>query len=114
MKIKRIICIILAIILGYSIYRIWDYYHETHNNNVMYDALRQQYYNNAPPMSPAVQEEINTPPVIMERFLPLLKINSDIIGWINIQGTAIDYPVLKTDNNEYYLGLTPHYWRKSF
>jgi sortase B len=107
MKIKRIICIILAIILGYSSYKIWDYYRETYDNNITYDALRQQYYNNAPPIPPteppAMQQEINAPPIIMERYLPLLKINSDIIGWINIQDTVIDYPVLKTDNNEYYL-----------
>jgi len=29
--------------------------------------------------------------------------NEDIIGWIEINGTNISYPVLQTDNNSYYL-----------
>ena len=33
----------------------------------------------------------------------LSKINSDVYGWIRIGGVGIDYPVLQTDNNEYYL-----------
>ena len=33
----------------------------------------------------------------------LKEINSDIIGWINIDGTNIDFPILQCSNNEYYL-----------
>ena len=30
-------------------------------------------------------------------------INGDIIGWLNIPGTGIDYPVTHTNNNSYYM-----------
>ncbi len=33
----------------------------------------------------------------------LKEINKDIIGWINIPGTNIDYPILQCSNNDYYL-----------
>lgn len=33
----------------------------------------------------------------------LKKINSDTIGWININGTQINYPFVQTNNNSYYL-----------
>lgn len=34
----------------------------------------------------------------------LYKINSDIVGWVKIEGTNIDYPVMQTKNNpNYYL-----------
>ena len=34
----------------------------------------------------------------------LYKINSDIVGWVKIDGTNIDYPVMQTKNNpNYYL-----------
>ena len=33
----------------------------------------------------------------------LKKTNSDIIGWLEIEGTNISYPVLQGDDNEYYL-----------
>ena len=36
-------------------------------------------------------------------FNYLHKTNSDIIGWLFAEGTKIDYPVLHTDNNSYYM-----------
>lgn len=33
----------------------------------------------------------------------LKSINKDIIGWIEIEGTSINYPILKDDNSLYYL-----------
>lgn len=30
-------------------------------------------------------------------------LNSDVIGWISVPNTRIEYPVLRTDNNDYYL-----------
>lgn len=34
------------------------------------------------------------------------KINSDVVGWIHVPNTRIDYPVVRTDNNDYYLERT--------
>lgn len=41
-------------------------------------------------------------------FAKLKAINSDIIGWLNVDGTDIDYPVLRpeTKDNAYYLDHT--------
>ncbi len=36
-------------------------------------------------------------------FEELKKINADVIAWIKIDGTEINYPVVKTTDNEYYL-----------
>ncbi|MDD6328615.1 MAG: class B sortase [Lachnospiraceae bacterium] len=42
--------------------------------------------------------------MVQEKFVELYKLNHDFIGWINIDDTAIDYPVMQTpDNEEYYL-----------
>ena len=30
-------------------------------------------------------------------------INEDIIGWLTVDNTKIDYPIVQTNNNEYYL-----------
>lgn len=47
-------------------------------------------------------EEI-IPPDILPEYQALFRSNNDIIGWIKIADTYIDYPVLQTGNNEYYL-----------
>ena len=31
-------------------------------------------------------------------------LNDEVIGWITVDGTVIDYPVVRTDDNEYYMG----------
>ena len=42
-------------------------------------------------------------PLINVNFNELIKINSDTIAWININNTNINYPIVQTTNNEYYL-----------
>lgn len=39
-----------------------------------------------------------------ESYDEIKALNSDVIGWITIKGTVIDYPVVRTWDNDYYLG----------
>ena len=40
---------------------------------------------------------------VSDEFTGLLEVNPDIIGWLKIPGTVIDYPVVKTSDEDYYL-----------
>lgn len=42
-------------------------------------------------------------PSFEEQFDKFKVLNSDYVGWLGIPGTSIDYPVVKTNNNDYYL-----------
>ncbi len=43
-------------------------------------------------------------PSILPEYMGLYAQNNDLIGWINIPGSEyIDYPVVKTNDNDYYL-----------
>lgn len=44
-------------------------------------------------------------------FTELLKKNNDTIGYINVKGTNINYPIVQTSNNDYYLN---HAYDKSY
>lgn len=39
------------------------------------------------------------------QFEALKAINPDIVGWLKIEGTSIDYPIVQTDDNETYLNM---------
>lgn len=42
-------------------------------------------------------------PDILDEYKTLYEKNKKLIGWIKIDDTIIDYPVMQTTNNEYYL-----------
>ena len=44
-------------------------------------------------------------------FSKLLKYNSDTVGWINMNSSNINYPVVQTNNNDFYLN---HSYNKSY
>lgn len=45
-----------------------------------------------------------TEPTILPEYQALYNLNKDLVGWINIPGTNIDYPVMQTPNRkDYYL-----------
>ncbi|SHF12075.1 class B sortase [Alkalibacter saccharofermentans] len=49
-------------------------------------------------------KSIKVPKVeIGSKFISLLEINKDVIGWISIENTRVDYPVVLGFDNEHYL-----------
>ena len=59
--------------------------------------------------TPTSSEETKEPndnlesPIKNKELESLLKINSDTVGWLTVPNTNIDYPVVKTTDNDYYL-----------
>lgn len=49
----------------------------------------------------AISESVNK--FIDVDFSELKKVNSDVVGWIRVDGTNIDYPFVQYKNNSYYL-----------
>ena len=51
------------------------------------------------------QQQIEQLPAgsINEEYASLYAANNDFIGWVNIPATNVDYPVMQSDDNDYYL-----------
>ena len=53
-------------------------------------------------INPDVSKELEAPPISID-FENLTKLNSDVVGWIYIPGTGINYPIVQTNNNYFYM-----------
>lgn len=40
---------------------------------------------------------------ILEKYMELYRENGDVAGWLTVEGTKIDYPVMQCEDDEFYL-----------
>lgn len=68
-------------------------------------AVSDETQNTTDPKNSEINTELETAPVVSTRNLaPLFEKNADCIGWVYIEGTAVDYPVMHTpDEPQRYL-----------
>ena len=80
--------IVLSLIAAglYSIYAIWD-------NNRIYEA----------PLELQTELKKLKPDEKKPSFQELLKLNPDVVGWVTLEGTQIDDPIVQGEDNREYL-----------
>lgn len=88
-----IICLGIMIYSGYNIFVWWQ---ENQKNKELMGKIEQEVniYEN---------KNINDIEKYNIDFKALKNTNSDIVGWLKVWGTEVEFPVVKTDNNEFYL-----------
>ena len=94
----RVILIIFAIgIMAFSGYRLWSIYSEYAAGDKLYDDYADRF------ILQAVTEVEDEDSAFTVDFDALLAENEDIVGWIYSEGTPINYPIVQSSNNDYYL-----------
>ena len=91
---KTLIILILLIIIIIAAYKIIEHYKNRNSDNYA-----------------KILEDIEVTPTETEtermlQVIELQKENPDVVGWLEIEGTDINYPVLQSDDNEYYMTHT--------
>ena len=106
-KIIVVLCGITAVsCFGY--FGVYSYFAE--RTEMDYESLSQlkgssnltSYAPTQRPMIHRTQEE-NIELTVLEEYQTLYNKNKKMVGWIKIADTEIDYPVMQTVNNEYYM-----------
>lgn len=84
-----------------------SYYLDSRHNQQAASSLVAIYTSSPTPSSSSGTESQTPLPVGMqEKFRALYEQNQDIAGWITIPDTNINYPVVQTTDNDYYLKHT--------
>ncbi len=98
MKVIRRILLLIMIICLMPI--LWSWYlsirHEKQQEELKYLLEKSEKSEK----SANIKSEVNN---ILERFQSLYQENADLAGWLTIEGTNIDAPVMQCKDDEYYL-----------
>lgn len=109
-KLRKRIMVLASIVAAASLGYFFVYYYFSARTNMDYTQLASLKGSDA--LSSEVQQEKNTfslhksavrLPDILPEYETLYNKNKKLIGWLKIDDTNIDYPVMQTVNNEYYL-----------
>ena len=97
---KRVMVLLLLAVFLFSLYRVLHILQGYRTAQAVYDKAAQTYMLPVERMDGDVQAE-EMPPQI--DFEGLRAVNRDVIGWIFIEGTDVNYPLLAGADNQQYL-----------
>ncbi len=107
-----ILALLLVVFLGSSLY-VGRYILDSRASKESYDSLsslvaqhRQEPAPTQPPAptEPGDSEPEATEPVMLPEYAALYELNPDVVGWMQIEGTPVNYPVMQTPESvDYYL-----------
>lgn len=86
--------LLIVAVLGAAFYIAYDKFLAAYAADSAYSRLRQDYGS----------ASADAPAEIQDKFGELYSVNSNIAGWLKIEGTSIDYPVAQLEglDNDYY------------
>ena len=97
-KVRIILVVIFTICLICAISYLVIYFINANKNKGLYDDLQE---NIVPDETTEELSQVQSE--FVEKVKELQKENADVKGWIQIANTNINYPLLQTTDNDYYL-----------
>lgn len=103
---KALFIIIMAaagLVLAIALYNIYAITSEDSANEHTMEAMREFVMT----ADEQTDETVDAEDIRSIDFAALHEVNPEIVGWLYIPGTTVDYPVTQTDNDSYYLSHGP-------
>jgi len=109
----NVVTISSLILGGIGIKSIIDYKEDQKEAKLLQEELnnKKEEINNTVIEEPPVVEEEIVDPKITALFEELKSQNSDTVAWLKLNNTDIDFPVVQSNDNEYYLN---HNFKKKY
>ena len=96
-----LLCLAVA---GFSAWKLYGYYRGYHDGEKEYEDLQQYVEETGEDDSDKKGKQARCP--IKVDFDALRAINEDVVAWVYIKDTGINYPVVQGEDNAYYLHHT--------
>lgn len=113
---KSIYFLVISFFLSMGVFsgvKIYTHFKDVQEQENLYDSLAQivEQAATAPapetlpaPSEPEENPPVNTEPVILPAYAELYEQNSDMVGWICIEDTRVNYPVMQSPyDSDFYL-----------
>ncbi len=100
---RRLIMVVLALCILGSIGYLVFYFTLYEKNDIEYTELAELKQEDVGGTVEINYEEAKDKPPVLKKYETLYQKNRRLVGWLSIPGCDIDYPVMQTSNNEYYL-----------
>ena len=105
---------VLLAVMSFSAWKIWVIRSEYHTGEAAYEDISHMIslpQKTAEPQPPVINKPAGAETLPDEDdtvwpevdFAALREINPDIVAWIYIEGTKINYPIVQGEENSYYL-----------
>lgn len=103
-KILNIILFVLFILLMFCFYNIYKQFSDNKKTTNIIENVKKEVVIPTINNDEDIESNNEDTGLILERnFEKLLEINNETVAWINIENTDIDYPIVKANDNDYYL-----------
>ena len=100
---RKYIIILLLIIMATAVFYLCIEGYKVYVQKKQYAELSNFLYEDNEDIKENNKLLENQVTIRMQKLQELSKENSDIVAWIEIPNTTINYPVLQCDNNDFYL-----------
>lgn len=100
---RSILLSVLGLCVVFSVGYLFYYYSYYEKNDIEYSELSTLVKEDSGGTVEINYTEKQDKPPILKKYETLYNKNRKLIGWLKIEGCDIDYPVMQTSNNEYYL-----------